>query len=292
MSTSKIAQSPLKTSIVSVLLLLLGACSYFKPKQQEKAIARVFDKYLYESDIEKIVAKNIKGKDSVELVKNYIDNWIRQNLLLHKAEQNLNAEMLTTSIEKQLQDYRTSLITFAYEKELIRQKLDTLVTEAEIQEYYEKNPQNFQLKNNIIKVLYVKVNKKAPKLNKVREWCRSDKPQDRKLLEDYCYQFAENFYLDDSSWFLFDDLLKEIPIEAYDKEQFLENNRWVEVTDTSSFYFVNIKGFKIKDSTSPLSFEKQNIHNIILNKRKLQLINQMKEDVYSTELKNKNFELY
>jgi len=276
------------------ILLLTGtfSCTYFKPRQSEKAIARVFEKYLYESDIEKIVPKNVKGKDSIELAKKYIDNWVRQNLLLHKAEQNLNAEALNASIEKQLEDYRTSLITFAYEKELIRQKLDTNVSETEIEAYYAQHPQNFQLKNNIIKVLYVKVNHNAPKLNKVREWCKSEKVQDKKLLEDYCYQFAENFYLDDSSWFLFDDLLKEIPIEAYDKEQFLQNNRWVEVKDTNSLYFVNIKGFKIKDSTSPLSFEKQNIHNIILNKRKLQLINQMKEDVYSTELQNKNFEIY
>lgn len=282
----------MKKILVLGLLFSAFSCNYFKPKQKERAIARVFDKFLDASDIEKIVPQNVKGKDSVAMVKNYIDNWVRQNLLLHKAEQNLNAEALNASIEKQLQDYRTSLITFAYEKELIRQKLDTAVSEAEIEAYYTKNPQNFQLKNNIIKVLYVKVKKNAPKLNKVREWCKSEKPQDKKLLEDYCYQFAENFYLDDSSWFLFDDLLKEIPIEAYDKEQFLQNNRWVEVNDTSSLYFVNIKGFKIKDSTSPLSFEKQNIHNIILNKRKLQLINQMKEDVYTTELKNKNFEIY
>lgn len=282
----------MKTNTLLLLVLFASSCSYFKPKQQEKSVARVYEKYLFESDIDKIVPKNVKGKDSAELAKNYIDNWVRQNLLLHKAEQNLNAEALTASIEKQLEDYRTSLITFAYEKELIRQKLDTNVTEAEIQAYYESNAQNFQLKNNIIKVLYVKVKKNAPKLNKVREWCQSAKPQDRKALEDYCYQFAENFYLDDSAWFLFDDLLKEIPIDAYDKEQFLQNNRWVEVKDTSSLYFVNIKGFKIKDSTSPLSFEKQNIHNIILNKRKLQLINQMKEDVYSSELKNKNFEIY
>ncbi len=282
----------MKPFAFAFLLLTLFSCSYFKPKQTEKSIARVYDKYLYASDIERIVPKNVKGKDSVELVKNYIDNWVRQNLLLHKAEQNLNAEALTVSIEKQLEDYRTSLITFAFEKELIRQKLDTNVSEAEIEDYYAKNPQNFQLKNNIIKVLYVKVKQNAPKLNKVREWCQSSKEQDRKLLEDYCFQFAENFYLDDSAWFLFDDLLKEIPIEAYDKEQFLQNNRWVEVKDTSSYYFVNIKGFKIKDSTSPLSFEKANIQNIILNKRKLHLINQMKEDVYSSELNNKNFEIY
>jgi hypothetical protein len=282
----------LKQAAYTILLLSFFSCSYFKPRQTEKSVARVYDKYLYASDIERIVPKNVKGKDSADMVKNYIDNWVRQNLLLHKAKQNLNAEELSISIEKQLEDYRTSLITFAYEKELIRQKLDTAVSLAEIEDYYQKNPQNFQLKDNIIKVLYVKVKQNAPKLSKVREWCQSSIEADRKLLEDYCYQFAENFYLDDSSWFLFDDLLKEIPIEAYDKEQFLQNNRWVEVKDTSSLYFVNIKGFKIKDSTSPLSFEKSNIHNIIINKRKLQLINQMKEDVYQSELSNKNIEIY
>ena len=103
----------------------------------------MFDKYLNASDIEKIVPATVKGKDSVELVKNYIDNWVRQNLVLHKAEQNLNAEALNASIEKQLEDYKTSLITFAYEKELIRQKLDTGVSEIEIEDYYNKNPQNF-----------------------------------------------------------------------------------------------------------------------------------------------------
>ena len=91
---------------------------------------------------------------------------------------------------------------------------------------------------------------------------------------------------------LFDDLLKEIPIKTYNKEQFLQNNRLVEVQDSAYIYFVNIKGFKIKDSVSPLSFEKDNIKNIILNKRKLELIDSMNKDIYDNALKNKNFEIY
>ena len=116
--------------------------------------------------------------------------------------------------------------------------------------------------------------------------------KDREQLASYCHQFASNFYLDDSSWLLFDDLLKEIPIQTYNKELFLQNNRFVEVSDSLSNYFVNIKGFKIKNSLSPLAFEKDNIKNIILNKRKLLLITKMKEDVYNDAANTNKIEIY
>jgi hypothetical protein len=87
-------------------------------------------------------------------------------------------------------------------------------------------------------------------------------------------------------------LLKEIPIQTYNKELFLQNNRFVEVTDSTNSYFLNIKGFKIRNSLSPLSFEKENIKNIILNKRKLQLITKMKEDIYSDAANNKKIEIF
>ena len=121
---------------------------------------------------------------------------------------------------------------------------------------------------------------------------KSDVPSDRELLESYCHQFASNFYLDDSSWLLFDDLLKEIPIQTYNKELFLQNNRFVEVSDSLNHYFVNIKGFQIRNSLSPLGFEKENIINIILNKRKLQLITKMIEDIYNDAANTNKIEIY
>jgi hypothetical protein len=269
--------------------LVIFSCNDKEEKKPE-LVARVFEKYLYRNDIESIVPDNISEKDSAELVKNYVNNWVRQTLLLHQAEQNLAAEL--KNFDKQLEDYRISLITYAYEKELVSQKLDTVVNVTEIEDYYKNNPGNFELKDNIIKVLYVKVSKKAPKIKKVQEWYQSSRPKDRESLQDYCTQFAENYYLNDETWLLFDDLLKEIPIETYDKEQFLQNNRLIELQDSGSFYFVNIKGFKIKDSVSPLSFEKENIKNIILNKRKLQLIDKMRKDIYDEAQKNKNFEIF
>jgi hypothetical protein len=255
-----------------------------------KAIARANDSYLYLDNIQDLVPRGTPAKDSIELVKKYIDNWVHETLVIQKAENNLSD--VQKNVEKQLQDYRNSLITYAYEKELIRQKLDTVITNDEIEQYYNNNKSNFELKDNIIKVIYVKVNKKAPGINKLEKWYKSDVAKERQQLAEYCHQFAENFYLDDNSWLLFDDLLKEIPIQAYNKELFLQNNRYVEVNDSSYNYYLNIKGFKIRNSTSPLSFEKENIKNIILNKRKLQLITKMKEDIYNDALNKQDIEIY
>jgi hypothetical protein len=279
-----------------LLFLCLLSCNFPSPspKSNEKPLARVGDTYLYPSDIKNIFSKQeflSEQKDSVKIVSNYINNWIRENLLLQKAEKNLTEDKIM-KFAQMVDDYRKSLITYQYESELVKQKLDTIVDISEIEKYYEENKSNFELKDNIIKVLYVKVRKTAPKVEKVKEWYKSNVPKDKDALTNYCYQYAENFYLDENTWLLFNDVLKEIPIKLYDQEAFLQNNRFIETQDSVYYYFVNIKGFKIKNSISPLSFEKENIRNIILNKRKVELIKKMREDIYNEGVKNKTFEIY
>lgn len=274
-----------------LILTLLFSCNSSPEKDADRTVlAKAGDDYLYTDEIRDIVPAGTPSKDSTELITKYIDKWIRESLVIQKAESNLADDQ--KDVEKQLRDYRNSLITYAYEKELVKQKLDTVVSGTEIEEYYNNNKADFELKDNIIKVIYVKVDKKAPGIDKLKKWYKSDNLRDREQLASYCHQFAANFYLDDTSWLLFDDLLKEIPIQTYNKELFLQNNRFVEVSDSLNSYFVNIKGFKTRNSLSPLEFENENIKNIILNKRKLQLINKMKEDVYNEAANSKKIEIY
>ena len=271
-----------------ILLFFISSCDYFKTKEQEeKPIARVGASYLYPSDLKNIA---FTQQDSEQVVKKYIDNWIRETLLLQQAEKNLTDQ--EAKFNKMIEDYRKSLITYEYESELIKQKLDTVVNDEEIQKYYDDNKSNFELKDNIIKVNYIKVRKDAPKVEKIAGWYKSNETQYTDSMANYCHQYADNFYLDDNNWLLFDDVLKEIPIKMYDKEAFLQNNRFIETQDSTHLYFVNIKGFMIKNSLSPLSFEKENIKSILINKRKLVMIKSMREDLYNEGIKNKLFEVY
>lgn len=280
--------------IFSFLLIITIAtsCSLFKKNDKEgkDAIARAYEYYLYPEDIQGLVPHGASKTDSISIIKNYIENWFRAKSVLHKAESNLDNEK--KDVEKKLEEYRNSLITYAYETELIKQKLDTIVGDEELADFYKNNQDNFELKDNIIKVIYLRLSKNAPKLNKAREWYQSTIPKDRKLLVDYCHQYALNYFLDDNTWLLFDDLLKEIPIKTYDKEQFLQNNRVIEIEDSNTVYLVNIKGFMIKNSISPLSFERNNIRTMINNQRKLLLIEQMEKQAYEEAKKGNDVEVY
>jgi len=273
---------------VCVLSLLFSFCT--KSNSNDKKLARVFDEYLYESDIKDIILSGINKKDSSIFVAAYIDNWIRQQLIFKQADNNLTKEL--KNFDKQLKEYENSLVIYTYEKELIKQKLDTIVSDKEITSYYEANSSNFELKDNIVNVIYVKLTINSASISKVRTLYKSDNPSDKKELTILCQKYAVNSSLEEDTWFYFSDLLKEIPIQTYNQEEYLNNHKYIEMQDSLYSYFVKINGFKIKESTSPLSMEKDNIRNIIVNKRKIKLIEEMHKDTYTKGQINKDFEKY
>lgn len=253
------------------------------------AVARVNDKFLYKSEVSRAVPYGLLPKDSAQIAQEYIDQWIRRNLVLIRAENNLTEEQ--KDVNQQIEDYRASLLIYAYERELVRQKLDTVVSQTEVEAYYKSNPANFELKSNIIKLRYIKLPVSSPNGDKAGKWFNSAIPADRNKLEQYCKMYAVNYLLDDANWLLFEDVLKEIPISDYTNEKFSRNQRNLDIKDKDYRYFVSVTGFLVKESSAPLSYEKTNIRNIILNKRKIKLIEQMQRDVYNDALNEKDFEI-
>lgn len=283
--------------LAGCFFISFSACTEWKrnnkgsdPSENTGVIARVYDKELTYDQITNLVPPGVSRADSIRVVRNYVDNWIRQQVVLRKAEDNLNEE--EKDVNKQLEEYRNSLITYLYESQLIGQQVDTLVSDADIEKYYAENESNFRLRNNIVQVNYFRLPANAPKLTKVRDWYRSTLPRDRKLLEEYCFQFATDYYFNDHDWISFEELKKKIPIETLNQEQFLRNNRYVELPDSTHISFLIIKGFKIKESLSPLSFEKDNIRNLIIHKRKLQLIADMEKAAMDQAVKANEVEIF
>lgn len=281
--------------IIKNLLLALSFCLIFfscNSKKDDAILATAFDYTLYQSDIKGIVPEGSSKTDSISIIKNYINNWIKQKIVLHKAEKNLNSDQ--KDFTQQLEDYKNSLIIYSYETKLINQLLDTNISNEEIEKYYNENSENFLLKDNIIKVNYVKLEINSPMKAKFKNlvFSKKDDNGDKNQLVDLCTKYAVNFYLDDDAWLLFDDLLKEIPIETYDQEAYLKSNRTIETKDENFYYLINIKDFKIRESTSPISFEKENIKNIIINKRKLELVQNMHKEAFDQAVKNNDFKIY
>ncbi|HQV01214.1 MAG: hypothetical protein JNK61_05345 [Bacteroidia bacterium] len=281
-----------KYAIALFAFSILG-CQYFKSKptvDQTQAVARVYDKYLFKNDLIKIIPKGASAADSMQAVRNYIDNWIKQNIILRKAENNLNDD--EKNVQPQLDNYRNTLITYIYQRELIKEKLDTTVTENEITEYYQTHKNNFALRQSIVRFIYLKTDKAAPKLNQVRQWFKSNNNDDKIKLEDYCYQFATDYFLNDEDWVSIDQCLQKAGIITDNKDAYLQSNFYTEIPDSTQITFIRIKEFKYKDSISPIEFETDNIKNLIINKRKLGLIQEMEKAAYQKALNEKDFEIY
>ncbi len=279
-----------------LLIILLGlySCNVIKKNSdpKKKPVARAFDAYLYQTDIEGIVPKGTKPADSMKILNEFLTRWMQQEVIVHQAMNNLDPKQI--DFTRQIEDYKNSLVIYEYEKELIREKLDTNIAESEINDYYDKNKKDFQLKNDIVKIIYVKVPKKITGQEKLKGWMNSNDIKDREKLATFCNQNASNYFLDDNVWLMFDDVLKEVPIETANEDIFLQNNnnRIVQIADTANTYYLGIKGFMVKNSISPLSFERENIKKILLNKRKMDLVEKMKLNSFEQAQVHNDVELY
>ncbi|MBL4754836.1 MAG: hypothetical protein JKY52_14725 [Flavobacteriales bacterium] len=283
------------TRCISVLFLvaMLSSCSLFQDdSESSKPVVRVFDTYLYQKDINALIALGTTPGDSATLVTSYLESWVKQQLVLNKAKLNLSEEETFNSIEKQLEDYRTSLIIYAYQKELVKQRLDTVVSEQEIVDYYRDNANNLILKDDIVRVRYLKISKGAPDLKKARAWCASEEVEDHEALEEYCHQYANSFYLLDKEWILLENLTLELGQEFQGNQEQFKPEALLEVEDSLNLYLIYVLDRIKKDQPAPVEYERKKIIDIILNRRRSELIINMEASAYKEGVRNKYFEFY
>ena len=273
-----------------VFLLLLSNCDHFVKNSKEVVVAECYGKYLYESDLVGIVPENTSTLDSIQRVNSFIDSWIRRQVLIHQAENNLDKEAL--NLDKQLEEYRNSLVIFAYESQLINQKLDTIVSEDEIAEYYEQNREDFQLRNIMVRVAYVIIdeeNDAKPTLQKLMSDPDTLLLQNIDILATY---YAISSYLDVDQWIRLDELTSIIPIEIFNAESFLKKNRFVCFDMNEYTYMVRFVDYLLEESISPLEMERDNIKSVILAHRKQTMLNNMKDALYKKAKRDQAFEVY
>lgn len=277
---------------------LLAGCEFIRMKKEpvepenvRKPVARVGSSYLFQDELVGIIPAGSAPEDSVARVTAYINSWIRKQLVINEAMKNIHID--EAEVERKVLDYRYSLIGYEYQNFYIKQNLNDSVTDQEIEAYYRERLDNFILKQNIIQGTYIKVPKGAPRTNRIKDLMFSRKDKDIAELKSYCLSFSAAYHLADSSWIEFDKLVVNSPLaEIPNKIQFLRTYNYYETSDTEFLYFLKIDAYKISDNVSPLEFVRQDIKNIILNKRKVELAKKLEDDVYENAAKRKDFEIF
>lgn len=259
---------------IFLMSVLFISCGNNEDEAQGEIIATVYDKKLYLSEISEMIPSGLDENDSLEFVKNYIDQWTKENILLHNAEKDLanNSQDINRRIEK----YRRSLLIYEFEKKYIDEHLDTNISNAEIEAHYSENKDDFELKDYIIKAVYIKFDVKQNDKAKVLKWLKSGKREDLLKLDEYCSKSALSFYHDRDNWIFLNDILRDMPLEIPNKESFLKSNKLVEFSDDEYYYILQILDSRMKEEVSPMSLEKENIKARILQSRMNELLKSMR----------------
>ena len=291
------SSTPFSQWACMALVLILFSCDLIKRKSQtdtdnvRPSAARVGDTYLYLDELAGIVPPGTPTADSATRMEAYINNWIRKQLLIKQAGRQIDIN--NAEVERKILDYRYSLIAYEYQTYYIKQNLDTVVSENEIQQYYEQHPDNFVLKQNIVRATFLKVPQSAPRTQKIKDLIFSEREKDKEELKSYCLSFAAAYHLADSSWMEFDELVRASPLVGIpDKVQFLKRTPYYETSDEAYLYFLKVEEYRISDNLSPVQFVRDEIINVILNKRKVELAKRLDDEVFSKAQENNEFEIF
>jgi len=272
---------------VSFCILLMAACGN---KKNGAVIAEVNGKQLTLEEIMRIVPDNSTAEDSAQLVERYVKDWATQQLLVTKAEETLTNDQ--QSFEERIEEYRLSLLTHAFEQEWVRQKLDTNVTDAEIQAYYDANEGNFELKDYIVQVKFCAVAKDSKSVDGVRKLFQSAVPEDLGRWEQACVDAGASFYFEEDTWMSWVDFIRQVPLEVYNVESFLQTNKNIEFVKENTMYLIQFIKYQLRGSKSPLSFERERIANMILNKRKQDSLAALRKDMYEQAMQDGTIKTY
>lgn len=284
-------------------LLLAGAilftsCEWIQMKrkpalpEEPEPLARVQDKYLYKSDIEGIASLSSTPADSVNTVQRYIQNWIRKQLMLSEASTQIEFDQ--AELQRKILDYRYALMVYEFEKQYISERLDKQVTDQEIEDYYKQNQENFQLKQSIVRCVFLQISKDSRKIRDIKRAINARSEEAKAELRSFSLRYAAKSHVEDSIWLKFDEVFGPTPLEIPNRVQFLKENinRLIEAKDDNYVYLIKLLDYKIKDQISPLDFVKDDIRKIIINKRKTTLAKELENKIYDRAVKNEEFEVY
>ncbi|MCA0348612.1 MAG: hypothetical protein LCH35_05035 [Bacteroidetes bacterium] len=274
-----------------LLCLSLGSCNWFKEEQKEDSIARVGKSYLYKEDIQNLVPKGASKEDSILIIRSYIDRWATQKLLIEAAERNLG-EAKKKEYAALISQYKIDLYTKAYIEEIVKRSVDTLINNDELKKYYDENKENFKTNGSLVRLRYINLSKDNPKLETIKGKFFNFDKKDKKFWDLNSMQF-KSFAFNDSVWVDMGQVYEKLPIINPDnRDELIQSGKKIQVLDKNDLYLVKISNVIAKNELSPFEYIKPTLKEIIINKRKLELIKKFEKEITEDAIKNKDYEIY
>tara|TARA_Y100000815_G_C13312403_1_gene489073 strand:+ start:335 stop:1186 length:852 start_codon:yes stop_codon:yes gene_type:complete len=276
---------------ILTLFILVTSCDFFKKTDDRVPVARVNDSYLYQDDINGVVPEGASKEDSTLLVNAYINRWARQLLLMDGALVNLSEEK-QNEFSKLVEQYRSDLYTKAYLEALVNKNIDTVVNPNEAEVFYEANKESFKLNDDLLQFRYISLPLNPINLDTIKNRFQRFKNKDKRYLDSISVQFKA-YSLNDSLWVKFSQVAEKVPVVSFEnKDQLLKKTNFLQLKDSLNLYLMQVNDVRLQNDYAPLDYVKPSIRQIVINKRKLELIKQLENDITKDAIENNKFQIY
>lgn len=269
-----------------VCCLLWRCGSNENTPEGDKLLAQVYNKNLYHSELEGIVPEGVTKEDSALMVNAYVQRWVREQLLMYEAERNIPKDV---DIDELVRNYRASLVRFNFEEKIIAEKLDSTISDAELKTFYDNNKDQFQLESTILKCLLLKLPPEAPQSEINKLWY-SRNPSDENRLHTFAKQWAAFAMLDREKWYKLEEVAALLPKGTLTSDN-VGSRREGTLSDGDFRYYYRVLDVVQGKTTAPFDYVKEQASKVILHKRKQELLEKWKEELYQKELVRENVKI-
>ncbi len=281
----------MKKGFCFLLVVLFSSCQWFSKEKKNNSIARVGKNYLYKSDVQNIVPAGISKEDSIIIIRSFIDKWATQKLLIDASERNLN-DKKKNELNALIKQYKIDLYTSAYIDEVVKQTVDTIVSNDELKKYYDQNKENFKTNGLLVKLRYINLPYNNPKLSAIRDKFFNFNKKDKKFLEANTLQF-KNYAFNDSVWVEMSQVYEKLPIITPDnRDEYIIAGKRIQTRSQDDLYLIKVSNVLNNNQIAPFEYIKTTLKEVIINKRKLELIKKFQKEITQDAIKNGEYEIY
>ena len=269
------------------MCIFFGSCSNFSNNNSNNLVARVGENFLYEDDLPSYVSED----DSLIKISNFIETWAKEKVLYDLSIINLS-QSKRAEIDELVDNYRIDLYINSYKDLIVNSKIDSIVTNEQIDSFYSTNVNNFKLNENLVKYRYVKVPNDNININRIRRYIVRMSEQDRYFLDSLNFQFAD-LKLDDSIWFTERDVISSINfINQNNKSRYFIKDRLFTLNESNYINFFIVDDMLKSGNIPPKSYLYDRIKSTIINQRKLDILKGINQEILNDALKSRKYEVY
>lgn len=280
--------------IISLILFVLPALSSCRAissfLNNGEVVAQVGQEKLYRSDLDMLLPAGMSSEDSVRMARQYIDSWASDMVFLSIAEQQLSKS--ERDVTKELEDYRKSLLKYRYEQLYVNERLDTSVTDEQVEEYYLGHQDKFVLERPLVKARFLNIAVDSPILPQIRKRMASSEVDDLVEADSLAFSSAVKFTTWADEWIDVTELAGEYVMEYSDVLAMMSRG-WIEKKDTlGQVRLTYISNMMQKGQVAPLEFCSGKIKDIIISSRKQKLIMDLEQDLLDDARENGQYKIY